>query len=235
MDTADSSNVKKEFVSNPIVNGYFKAEALNVQGYDIVSVGKRNAQSVKFKEKTDLDFDPAILVDAISSKGDVYAFKKKGIVKALYAVRKDETSYRCSEIIYAPDIDGNSITGLMDQQVAFLMAQKASYLKIKALFRDTEMPPLKQNSNGYNWSMGVCFALIYAMLFSNGFSSISGMMIGASIGICMGFCFTEYTYHYEGYEDAPVFRGTAENGEDIDSYSREEDFEDAEPDEIGEE
>ncbi|MBO4579812.1 MAG: hypothetical protein J5715_06640 [Clostridiales bacterium] len=183
------------------LNKEFKAEELNVEGYPIIEVGKGKAQSEKFKAQTDFDFDPASLVDALNSKGHVYAYlDKEKKVKAIYiTVRKDGEDFSCEERLLSDSIADDPVVGKMDEQVKFLVAQRATYYsKGRGYFLGEELPHLKQKSEGFNFSMAIVFALLYSVVFWQVFHGPTGIGIGICFGICMGLCFAKHSYLYEG-------------------------------------
>ena len=113
-----------------IVSGEFTSSSLNVQGYSLVQIGKGTVKSEKFKERSEVNFDPERLLDALQNKGKVYAYKKKGIVKSLYVVRRTENRYSCNEIFYAPDIMDEPVKDLMDAGTAYLPVMLYSFLML---------------------------------------------------------------------------------------------------------
>lgn len=182
------------------LNKEFKAESLNVEGYPIIEVGKGKAQSEKFKAQADFDFDPARLVEALNNKGHVYAFlDKEKKVKAIYiTVRKNGEDYSCEERLLSPSVTDDKLIEKFDEEIKFLVAQRASYGKGKAYFLGEEIPHLKQKSEGFNFSMAIVFALLYSVAFWQVFHGPTGIGIGICFGICMGLCFAKHSYLYEG-------------------------------------
>ena len=63
----------------------FKAEALNVQGYDINQISLRKAKKEKFSEKLDVKVDMQQVLSALENKGYVYAF---AVVKGAVPFRR---------------------------------------------------------------------------------------------------------------------------------------------------
>ena len=127
-------NVRDLFISSK----KFKAEALNVQGYSISEVSKGKAKKQSFREKLDVDCDMDMIRNVLENKGRVYAYTRSSRVKALFVSRADGHTYSCNEIFLADDLKDDPIVNLMEAQVAFLIAQRASmYSDGKALFMDT--------------------------------------------------------------------------------------------------
>ena len=176
----------------------FDSNGLNIQNYSLIEVSKSRAMSEKFKSGAGFDFDPEHLAEVISNKGKVYAYMKKGSVDALYVVRKNDDDLICDECYYSPEISGEPVTDLMDQQVAFLIAERVRYTNgAKAFFRDLELPKLIRKSGAYNWGMAISFALLYSVMFTTSLHRPLGVFPGLCMGLAMGFCFQKATYHYE--------------------------------------
>ncbi|MBO4241972.1 MAG: hypothetical protein J5883_01685 [Clostridiales bacterium] len=182
-----------------IVSGEFTSSSLNVQGYSLVQIGKGTVKSEKFKERSEVNFDPERLLDALQNKGKVYAYKKKGIVKSLYVVRRTENRYSCNEIFYAPDIMDEPVKDLMDAQVAFLISHNSLSLSkdARAIFKNSVLPELKTKKKGFNWMMFFMFSALYGVMFSQAVGSPAGYIIGIMMGISMGLCLQDTTYHYD--------------------------------------
>ena len=176
----------------------FDHSYLNVQGYEIVDVSKSKAQSGKFKASAKFDFPTEHLVSAIEGKGKVFAYTKNRELKAIYIFRAEEDKYVCDECYLAPDIKDEPVTGLMECQVAFLMAERATYLKKKVIFLGRELPKLERIEGKFNWAMACCFAALYSVVFSQSFKNVSGIAVGIPLGFCMGLCFRSAKYRFEG-------------------------------------
>ena len=177
----------------------FTAESLNVPGFSIIEVGKMKAKSEKFKASADFGFDPDHLVSVLENKGKVYAYTEKKRVKALYVEEKNGNELICNERYLAPELEGTDTAEKLDAQVAFLVAQRASYTKdTSAVFMEKTMPVLKQTSGKFNVAMAIVFAIIYATAFSASFpNKASAISIGICLGISMGFALASHKYYYE--------------------------------------
>ena len=167
-----------------IVSGEFSSSSLEVQGYSLIEVGKGKAKSENFREMSEVSFDPEKLLDALEDRGNVYAYKKKGIVKALYIVRWSGNRYSCNECFYAPDIEDEPVKDLMDAQMAFLISHNSLNLS------KDERPVFKN-------AMGAAFAALYGVIFSQSLGNMTGYLIGIPMGISMGLCLQNKTYHYD--------------------------------------
>ena len=185
------------------LNRKFRAEDLNVVGYDIIEVGKGKAQSEKFKSQTDFEFDPARLVEALNKKGHVYAFvNKEKKVKAIYITTKSGEDFACEERLISPSIENDPSVNKMDEQVKFLVAERSTYYtKGKSYFLGEALPVLKKKSEGINWAMTVVFSILYSMGFWEPLHGPASISIGIAFGLCMGLCFAKHTYHYEERAD----------------------------------
>ncbi len=182
-----------------IVSGEFSSSSLEVQGYSLIEVGKGKAKSENFREMSEVSFDPEKLLDALENKGNVYAYKKKGIVKALYIVRWSGNRYSCNECFYAPDIEDEPVKDLVDAQMAFLISHNSLNLSKdeRPVFKNAVMPELKVKKGGFNWAMGAAFAALYGVIFSQSLGNMTGCLIGIPMGISMGLCLQNKTYHYD--------------------------------------
>lgn len=181
------------------LNKHFSAEELNVEGYPIIEVGRGKAVSEKFRSKADFDFDPARLTDAISRKGHVYVYlDKEKKVKAIYTTAKSGEDFSCEERLVSPSIAEDPVLEKMDEQVRFLVAERASYYtKGRGFFLGEAIPVLKKKSEGINWGMAVVFGILYSTCFWQPMNGAVSIPFGISMGICMGMCFAKHTYHYE--------------------------------------
>lgn len=176
----------------------FKAEALNVQGYEINQVSLRKAKKEKFSEKLDVKVDMQQVLSALENKGYVYTYTKKGRIKALYISRKDGDTFSCNEIYVEESLENEPIVNLMDQQVAFLLAQRVSATKNDvAVFRGQTLPKLTVRAGKYNWWMGFSMFLVFLGPYTRGFQDWRGAVLAVLMGFLMGFCFTEHFYVYE--------------------------------------
>ena len=96
-------------------------------------------------------------------------------------------------------IKEDPVVAKMDEQVKFLLAQKASYnTNCKAIFLGEKLPKLKQKSGGFNIAMAIVFGMLYSTVFWQVMGGPSGIGVGICLGVCMGFCFAEHSYYYEG-------------------------------------
>ena len=187
-------------VKNMELNKHFRAEDLNIADYPIIEVGRKKAVSEKFRSKADFDIDPARLTDAISRKGLVYAYLDKDKnVKAVYITTKSGEDFICEERLLSPSIEDPGLVEKMDEEVRFLLAERASYYsKGRCYFLGDDVPALKKKSEGINWGMAVVFAILYTTCFWNPFKGAAAVSFGICMGICMGLCFAKHTYYYEG-------------------------------------
>jgi len=185
------------------LNKHFTAEELNITDYPIIEVGRKKAASEKFRSKADFDIDPARLTDAISRKGHVYAYlDKRKNVKAVYITAKSGEDFSCEERLLSPSIEDADLVEKMDEQVRFLLAERATYYsKGKSYFLGNALPVLKKKSEGINWGMAVVFAILYTTCFWNPFKGAAAVSFGICMGICMGLCFAKHTYYYEECSD----------------------------------
>ena len=191
-------NVRDLFISSK----KFKAEALNVQGYSISEVSKGKAKKQSFREKLDVDCDMDMIRNVLENKGRVYAYTRSSRVKALFVSRADGHTYSCNEIFLADDLKDDPIVNLMEAQVAFLIAQRASmYSDGKALFMDTVMPKLVVKSGKYNWLMALVFSVTMSLVYSRCFQKPQFIPLGFVIGMAIGLCFQEHWYEYEGVSE----------------------------------
>ena len=91
----------------------------------------------------------------------------------------------------------------MDQQVVFLMAQRASYYKDgKASFRGTKAPKLISKTGPYNWYWAIVFAILYSVVFLTTLKNPMGVFAGIMMGLAMGSCFRSASYEYEKEESS---------------------------------
>lgn len=177
----------------------FSSSSLNVQGYSIIEVSKSKASDEKFKNRCKFFFTPDHLVNAVENKGKVYAYMRKGEVKALYVINNSSGKLICEEYYYSDDIAGEPIADLMDCQVAFLMADRIRYMKEEAaaVFKGTVLPKLIRKSGGYNWGFAIIFSMLYSTMFSQGFKNTALAFSGIGFGIAMGACFAIPKYNFE--------------------------------------
>ncbi|MBR5181823.1 MAG: hypothetical protein IKW88_06185 [Clostridiales bacterium] len=181
------------------LNKEFKAESLNVEGYSIIEVGKGKALSENFRSMADFEFDPSRLVEALSSKGHVYAYiGKDKKVRAIYITTRNGETFSCEERLLSPSVADDPVVGKMDEQVMFLLAERATYYtKGKVYFLGEELPGLKKKSEGFNFVMFVLFSMLYSAMFWQVFHGPVGICIGISMGISMGLCMAKHRYFYE--------------------------------------
>ena len=175
----------------------FNAEELNVPGYSISEIRKKVATSDAFKNKTDFDIDQDHLADVIGNKGKVYAYyNKQRQVVAVYSCPRQGDVISCDKRYVSSSLEEDLIAKL-DEQVRFLVAQRASYdTKYKASFLGEDIPKLNQKSGGYNWSMAIVFAILYSTVFCVALKQPAGIGVGICLGFCMGLCFTSHKYYY---------------------------------------
>ena len=185
------------------LNKHFSAEELNVEGYPIIEVGKRKAQSEKFKARADFDFDPSRLVEALNKKGHVYAYlDKEKKVKAIYITSKSGEDFSCEERLVSPSIAEDPVLEKMDEQVRFLVAERATYYtKGRSFFLGKALPVLKKKSEGINWGMAVVFAILYSTCFWQPMHGAGAVPFGICMGFCMGLCFAKHSYYYEAHPE----------------------------------
>ena len=171
----------------------FTGSSLNIQDYDIIEIWRFKAKSEKFRAKSEVEFNPDVLTECIRNKGMIFGYVQKGVLKSLYIVRRNNNVFSCDECFYSKEICDEELIMKMDRQVAFLIAQHASAVKNgSAVFKGEVLPELKSKSMGFNWSMGIVFAMLYSIV------------IGIMLGISMGFCFAKHTYHFESRDKASV-------------------------------
>ena len=183
----------------------FKAEALNVQGYEIHQVSLRKAKKEKFSERLDVKVDMQKVLSALENKGYVYTYTKKGRIKAVYVSRKEGETFSCNDIYIEEAIENEPVVNLMDQQVAFLLAQRASaYKNGVAVFREQTMPKMAVRSGKYNWSMCVLMSILFLGVYTRGFQDWRGAGLAVLMGFLIGFCFTEHFYVYEASVETNV-------------------------------
>ena len=183
----------------------FKAEALNVQGYEIHQVSLRKAKKEKFTAKLDVKVDMQKVLSALENKGYVYTYTKKGRIKAVYISRKEGETISCNEIYVEEGLENEPIVNLMDQQVAFLLAQRASaYKNGVAVFRGQTMPKLAVRAGKYNWAMGMLMSIMFLAAYTRGFQDWRGAGLAILMGFLMGLCFTEHFYVYEASVETNV-------------------------------
>lgn len=191
-------NVRDLFISSK----KFKAEALNVQGYSIVQVTKSKAKKQSFRDKLDVVCDMDEVVKALENKGYVYAYTRSSRVKALFISRKDGHTFSCNEAFIAEEIKDEPVVNLMEAQVAFLLAQRASgYSDGKAIFMDTEMPKLVVKSGKFNWPIALTFSITMSLIYSTCFQKPQFIPLGVALGMSIGLCFQEHWYEYEGVSE----------------------------------
>ena len=191
-------NVRDLFITSK----QFQAEALNVQGYKLIQISTGKAKKQSFRDKLDIDCDMDMVAEVLENKGRAFAYVRSSRVKALFLSRADGHTYSCNEIFLADEIKDEPIVNLMETQVAFLLAQRASmYSDGKALFMDTLMPKLVVKTGKYNWVMAIFLCLCMAAVYSHGFQDIKGIIAGILIGAAVNFCFTRSWYEYEGVSD----------------------------------
>ncbi|HBZ78009.1 MAG TPA: hypothetical protein DEO39_04815 [Clostridiales bacterium] len=184
-------------VRNLFIDTPFSTEGLNVQGFSIIEVSKGKLKKGKLLSTADFTVDAEKLLKVLENSGKVYGYTRKGALKALYVVTADGHRYSCDEVYFSSEIEGEPVTDLMNQQVVFLMAQRASYHKDgSAIFQGTKVPKLTTKQGTYNWYWAVTFALLYGVVFCTTLKSPAGIFAGAMMGLAMGFCFRSNKYEY---------------------------------------
>lgn len=183
-----------------IIDGIFNKKYFDLSGYSLIEVSKGKALSEKFRSSLDVQFDMSRLVEVCDQRGLVYAYVRKGRVKAIYFICRNVHAYTCNESYYSHDIVKRPIVDRLDQHIAFKMAKSASSHKDgTAVFKDTVMPALIIREHGFDWVSFASFALIFSITF---YSTLhfSGIIVGILFGIAMGFAFRNVDYHYEGHK-----------------------------------
>ena len=176
----------------------FSAEGLNVQGYSIIEIGKGKVKKGKIFEGSEIQVDAGHLLEVLEKDGKVYGYTKKGVLKALYVLKAEKHDYSCEEVYFASDVEGEPVTGLMDQQVVFLMAQRASYYKDgSAVFHGQKVPKLVQKAGAYSWYWAAVFGILYSVAFTSVLKNPGGIAVGMMLGVAMGNCFRSTKYEYE--------------------------------------
>ncbi|MBP5185494.1 MAG: hypothetical protein J6040_00385, partial [Clostridiales bacterium] len=67
-----------------IDNKPFSVEGLNVQGYSIIDISKRQVKKGKLLSTADFQVDADHLLEVLQNSGKVYGYTRKGVLKALY-------------------------------------------------------------------------------------------------------------------------------------------------------
>lgn len=194
-----------------IITKEFKAEELNIQGYDISKVSKAKVLNEDFKAACKFDFDAQHVADIIENKGTVYAYKHKGEFLALFAISRDGSTFTCNDCYYASELNGDLIEK-MDQQVAYIVANDARGQKDgRAIFKGVELPKLTSKSGQFSWLMGLAMTMCFGMMFWFALKNPAGIAIGLCMGVAMGFGFAGTIYSYEGaVTEAPKTEEAAE-------------------------
>lgn len=184
-------------VRNLFIDTPFSTEGLNVQGFSIIEVGKGKLKKRKLLSTADFTVDAEKLLKVLENSGKVYGYTRKGALKALYVVTADGHRYSCDEVYFSSEIEGEPVTDLMNQQVVFLMAQRASYHQDgSAVFQGAKVPKLTTKQGPYNWYWAVTFGLLYGVVFCTSLKSPAGIFVGFMFGLAMGFCFRSNKYEY---------------------------------------
>ena len=183
-------------------NKEFKEDSLNIEGYSIIEVGRGKVKSDKFRSQTDFEFDPDRLIDVLNNKGHIYAYVDKAKkVRSIYVTTKSGETFSCEERMISPSIVNDPVVERMDEQVRFLVAERATYYtKGKAFFLGEEIPKLKKKSEGFDFVMFLIFTVLYSMMFWQVFHGPVGICIGFCMGISMGLCLAKHSYYYEKTE-----------------------------------
>lgn len=207
-------------VRNLFIDTPFSTEGLNVQGFSIIEVSKGKVKKGKLLATADFTVDAEHLLKVLENSGKVYGYTRKGALKALYVVTADGHLYSCDEVYYSSEIEGEPVTDLMNQQVVFLMAQRASYHQDgSAVFQGTKVPKLTSKQGPYSWYWAITFAILYGTTFTITLKSPAGIFVGFMMGLAMGFCFRSSKYEYvkdpEGVENEAETDKTEESAKEI--------------------
>ena len=207
-------------VRNLFIDTPFSTEGLNVQGFSIIEVSKGKVKKGKLLSTADFSVDAEHILKALENSGKVYGYTRKGALKALYVVTADGHRYSCDEVYFSSEIEGEPVTDLMNQQVVFLMAQRASYHQDgSAVFQGTKVPKLTSKQGPYSWYWAITFAILYGTTFTITLKSPAGIFVGFMMGLAMGFCFRSSKYEYvkdpEGVENEAETDKTEESAEEI--------------------
>ena len=207
-------------VRNLFIDTPFSTEGLNVQGFSIIEVSKGKVKKGKLLSTADFSVDAEHLLKVLENSGKVYGYTRKGALKALYVVTADGHLYSSDEVYYSSEIEGEPVTDLMNQQVVFLMAQRASYHQDgSAVFQGTKVPKLTSKQGPYSWYWAITFAILYGTTFTITLKSPAGIFVGFMMGLAMGFCFRSSKYEYvkdpEDVENEAETDKTEESAEEI--------------------
>lgn len=207
-------------VRNLFIDTPFSTEGLNVQGFSIIEVSKGKVKKGKLLATSDFTVDAEHILKVLENSGKVYGYTRKGALKALYVVTADGHLYSCDEVYFSSEIEGEPVTDLMNQQVVFLMAQRASYHQDgSAVFQGTKVPKLTSKQGPYSWYWAITFAILYGTTFTITLKSPAGIFVGFMMGLAMGFCFRSSKYEYvkdpEGVENEAETDKTEESAEEI--------------------
>ena len=207
-------------VRNLFIDTPFSTEGLNVQGFSIIEVSKGKVKKGKFLATADFTVDAEKLLKVLENSGKVYGYTRKGALKALYVVTADGHLYSSDEVYYSSEIEGEPVTDLMNQQVVFLMAQRASYHQDgSAVFQGAKVPKLTSKQGPYSWYWAITFAILYGTTFTITLKSPAGIFVGFMMGLAMGFCFRSSKYEYvkdpEDVENEAETDKTEESAEEI--------------------
>ena len=207
-------------VRNLFIDTPFSTEGLNVQGFSIIEVSKGKVKKGKLLSTADFSVDAEHILKALENSGKVYGYTRKGALKALYVVTADGHLYSCDEVYFSSEIEGEPVTDLMNQQVVFLMAQRASYHQDgSAVFQGTKVPKLTSKQGPYSWYWAITFAILYGTTFTITLKSPAGIFVGFMMGLAMGFCFRSSKYEYvkdpEDVENEAETDKTEESAEEI--------------------
>ena len=207
-------------VRNLFIDTPFSTEGLNVQGFSIIEVSKGKVKKGKLLATSDFTVDAEHILKVLENSGKVYGYTRKGALKALYVVTADGHLYSCDEVYFSSEIEGEPVTDLMNQQVVFLMAQRASYHQDgSAVFQGAKVPKLTSKQGPYSWYWAITFAILYGTTFTITLKSPAGIFVGFMMGLAMGFCFRSSKYEYvkdpEDVENEAETDKTEESAEEI--------------------
>ena len=182
-------------------DGYFTSSRLNTTGYDIWELSKRKLNKDKFRAKISFPVDFDSVNAALDNKAKAYYYIKKGVVGAIYVIKKDQTSVSCNEIYRASDLLPETVEA-MDRQIAYLVAKEGLNNNLPAVFEGVELPKLLSKSY-FDWSMFLCLGLSIAVCWYICFNNILYAMLALIIGFGCGFR-TKYKFDVPASEPTTI-------------------------------
>ncbi|MBP5186946.1 MAG: hypothetical protein J6040_07815 [Clostridiales bacterium] len=181
-----------------------KEKTLIESGYSIIEITARKLKKESFRARFGFQVDFEMLEDVLSSGGKVIGLGKVGLVKdgpieVVFTIRVSKDAYKCDNLLFSdkfPQEDREKITN----SVKFDIARMALTANIHEVwFLGEKLPPLVREVGGPNYSMGICFALIYGTCFQVTLKNIGiTMAMAVVMGIAMSFCFRSVKYHFQG-------------------------------------